>query len=105
MPENQENEYQTLFTEINRVLSDHTHTAIADRITLRDAVCVFVEAERARGTRLRSVIRTVKDILRNAEEKAARVTTGTEQRAAELAKQLVDWCMEFHRAAPTIGIA
>ena len=104
MSTNHEDEYQTLFAEIDRVLSDRTHTAIADRATLRDAVCVFVLAERTRGTTLRSLIRTVKEILRKAEEKVSHAKRGSEQRAAQLAKQLVDWCMEFHRSIP-VGTA
>jgi len=92
-------EYRTLSTEISRVLSDKTHTATIDRITLRDAVCGYVAVERATGTTLDTVIQRVKDILRKAEEEVANATDATERRDDGLAQQLVDWCTEFHRTA------
>lgn len=90
--------YQSLSAEIRKVLSDRTHAAISGRITLRDAVCAYVIAERARGKMLTSILRTVKEMLRRAEEAAATATDATVHRDNELAKQLVDWCTEFHRA-------
>jgi hypothetical protein len=92
-------EYRTLSTEIGKALSDKTHTATIDRITLRDAVCGYVAAERATGTTLDTVIQRVKDILRKAEEEVANATDATERRDDGLAQQLVDWCTEFHRTA------
>jgi hypothetical protein len=92
-------EYRTLSTEIGNALSDRTNAATSDRITLRDAVCAYVAAERATGTTLDSVIQRVKDILRKAEEEAASATDATERRDDGLAQQLVDWCTEFHRTA------
>jgi hypothetical protein len=92
-------EYRTLSTEIDKVLSDKTLTATIDRITLRDAVCGYVAAERATGTTLDTVIQRVKDILRKAEEEAASATDATERRDDGLAQQLVVWCMEFHHTA------
>ena len=91
--------YQSLSAEISKVLSDRTEAAISDRITLRDSVCAYVEAERARGKTLRSILRTVKEMLRRAEEAAATATNATVHRDNELAQQLVDWCTEFHSAA------
>jgi hypothetical protein len=90
-------EHRTLSTEINKVLSDRTHAAISDRITLRDAVCAYVTAEQARGTTLNSLLQTLKEMLRKAEEAAASATNATVRRDNELAQQLVDWCTEFHR--------
>ncbi len=92
-------EYRTLSTEIGKALSDRTNAATSDRITLRDAVCAYVAAERATGTTLDSVIQRVKDILRKAEEEAASATDATERRDDGLAQQLVDWCTEFHGTA------
>jgi ElaB/YqjD/DUF883 family membrane-anchored ribosome-binding protein len=89
-------EYRTLSTEISKVLSDRTNAATSDRISLRDAVCAYVAAERATGTTLHSVIQRVKEILKKAEEEAASATDATERRDDGLAHQLVVWCMEFH---------
>ncbi len=84
-----EDEKQVLLSEIATVLSDKTEAAIADRITLRDAVCHYVEAEHSRGTPLATIIATVKGILREAEPDDANVPE-------ELAEQLVEWCRQFH---------
>ena len=99
MTDKTEEEYRTLSTEINNVLSDKTHAAIRDRIILRDAVCAYVTAERARGTTLKSLLQTLKEMLRKAEESAASATDARVRRDNELAQQLVDWCTEFHRTA------
>lgn len=93
--------YQSLSTEITKVLADRTDAAIRDRITLRDAVCAYVTAERARGKTLKSILRTVKEMLRRAEEAAATATDATVERDNELAQQLIDWCTEFHHAPTT----
>jgi hypothetical protein len=92
--------HHTLFVELNNVLSEKTQTALDDRVKLRDAVCAYVAAEQARGTTLATVIRTVKEILRQAEETATTVAVETERRAKELAHQLTAWCVEFHRTSP-----
>lgn len=84
--------YRKLLAELSNVLSARTHTAARDSIALRDAVCAYVANEHLRGTPLQSVIATVKEILRKAEDGATRATD-------ELAQQLIDWCMEFHPAA------
>jgi hypothetical protein len=99
MTKKSQDERQALTAEVHAVLSDKTQKAISDRETLRDAVCVFVTAERVRGTTLKSLIQTVEEILRKAERAAESVTDATEARASALAKQLVDWCMEFQRTA------
>lgn len=87
--------YRKLLAELSNVLSDRTHTASNDSIALRDAVCAYVANEHLRGTPLHGVIATVKEILRNAENGAARATD-------ELAQQLIDWCTEFHPGASGI---
>ena len=84
--------YRKLLAELSNVLSVRTHTAASDSIALRDAVCAYVANEHLRGTPLNGVIATVKDILRKAEDGAARASD-------ELAQQLIDWCMEFHPGA------
>ena len=91
--------YQALSTEIRNALSDRTNMAISDRTALRDAVCAYVAAERLIGTTLKSVIESVKEILREAEKAAVTATDATEHRDDRLARQLVDWCTEFHGTA------
>ena len=86
------NEYRALLSELHVVLTEKTDIATSDRIVLRDAVCAYVAAERSRGVTLKRVVQTVKEILTKAEE-------GTAKANEELAKQLVEWCTEFHRAA------
>jgi hypothetical protein len=87
--EKSENEKMVLLGELNTVLSERTEAAVADRITLRDSVCRYVEAEQTRGTPLSTIILTVKDILREAEPDVANVPD-------ELAEQLIEWCRQFH---------
>jgi len=89
-------EYDALLEQLTSVIAEKTDAAIAARIELRDAVCAFVAVEQARGMPLSLVITTVKEIL-------ARVQTGVGKASDELAKQLIDWCIEFHqsRLAPT----
>ena len=84
-------ERDSLLAELTGALAAKTEEAIASRIALRDAVCAYVAAEQERGMPLATVIQKVKDILSAAEQ---RVTKATD----ELAMQLVDWCIEFHRA-------
>lgn len=84
-----EKEYDVLLGELNTVLSVRTEAAVADRITLRDAVCRYVDAKQSRGTSLATIIATVKGILRQVEPDAENVPD-------ELAEQLVEWCRQFH---------
>lgn len=93
------NEYVRLAGEIDSVLSDKTNPAIKAPISLRDAVCAFVEAERERGTTRQSVIQSVKGILKDAEHLASPTHAKADRSDSQLSKQLVDWCIEFHRLA------
>ena len=95
-------EQRKLATELDRVLSDRTQAAITDRTTLRDAVCVFVDAERLRGTPLTALIETVNEILRKAEVGAALKSDGETDRDDELGRQLVNWCLEFHHRTGSV---
>ena len=88
-------EHRALLTQLGTALSEKTKTAIASRIALRDAVCAYVAAETASGVSLETLIQSVKKILRRAEKGAASASD-------ELAQQLVDWCVEFHRAAGAV---
>ncbi len=68
--------------------STNTSNKLA-RLNLRDTVCAFVNVEQARGLPLSAVIVSVKDIL-------AKAQNGVRRASDELAKQLIDWCVEFH---------
>ena len=83
-------QHDRLLAELTAALSERTEAAIAARVNLRDAVCAYVALEHERGVPLQKVIQTVKGLLRKAEEDTANSTD-------ELAVQLVDWCVEFHR--------
>jgi hypothetical protein len=89
------NEHRALLTQLSSVLSERTKAAINSRIVLRDAVCAYVAAENANGMPLATVIQTVKEILRNAEQ-------GASTASDELAQQLIDWCIEFHRTTSAL---
>lgn len=75
----------------SNALSAGTHAAISDRIALRDAVCAYLAAERARGSTAESVVQTVKDILSEADGERADAND-------ELAEQLVDSCLGYYRS-------
>ena len=83
-------EQDALLAALTNVLTEKTEEAITARISLRDAVCAYVALEHGRGTPLASVIQTVKGILTAAEAEGAKASE-------ELAIQLIDWCVEFHR--------
>jgi|SRR5688500_17235381 len=91
-------EYEALRENLTRVLSERTEAATADRLRLRDAVCAYAEVEHLRGTALADVIQAVKDILASAEQAGVKPSQ-------ELARELVDWCVEFHRNARRIPLA
>jgi hypothetical protein len=95
-------EHRKLATELDRVLSFRTQEAITDRTTLRDAVCAYVDAERLRGILLADLIETVNEILRKAEVGAALKSDGEADRDDELGRQLVTWCLEFHRRTDAV---
>ena len=85
-------EHRALLAELSAALAEKTRIATASRIALRDAVCSYVAAQTANGISLETMVKSVKGILRKAEKGAANASD-------ELAQQLVDWCVEFHRAA------
>jgi len=89
MQDKTNSEYQVLLTEMHEVVSSKAESAIAARIELRDAVCRYVDAEQTRGTMLAVIIRSVEEILAKAED-------GTEHASKDLARQLIEWCRQFH---------
>ena len=78
-----------LLTELSNALSARTHEAANASQELRDAVCEYVAAEQARGTALKEVLATVKQLLAKAE-----ILSGYS--SDTMASQLMDWCLEFH---------
>lgn len=88
MPDNNSSELETALAQLNRVISARTDAASSDRIALRDAVYAYFVAERARGTPLIDLTRTLRQLLRTTGDGGPRVADG-------LALQLVDWCTNF----------
>ena len=83
------NTYRVLLDEAERLLTDATNTAIYDRVELRDAVCAYLAGEQGRGTSIDSIRNSIEAILIRAE-----VRVGKLNGHKELAKDLVDWCLE-----------
>jgi len=102
MTDRSQPEQRKLAGELGRVLSDRTQQALADRTTLRDAVCAYIDAERSKGTLLADLIEKVNEILRKAEVGGALKTDGEEDSDDELGRQLVTWCLEFHRRTDSV---
>lgn len=85
-------EYRSLQAEAERRLSGRTNAAANDRIKLRDAVCAFFAAERARGISIAAVQTTVEGILKRAENGGR---DGTDDHR-ELARRLIEWCVNLN---------
>lgn len=83
-------EHDALLEALSDALTDKTEEAVTARISLREAVCAYVAIEHMRGTPLAAVIETVKGILAAAETEGRRASD-------QLAVQLINWCIEFHR--------
>lgn len=81
----------TSLADVHRALAIETSAAIHDRITLRDAVCAYLSAERAKGTPVHHITQTLRAVLGKSDE----VDGGPD----DLAHHLVDWCMKL-RASP-----
>jgi hypothetical protein len=92
MSDNTEKEHRALLAELSAALAEKTRLATASRIALRDAVCSYVFAQTANGISLETLVKSVRDILGKAEKEM-------ENASDDLAQQLVDWCVEFHRSA------
>ena len=84
-----------LLNELSHALTARTHEAEKASHELRDAVCEYVAAEQARGTALKQVLATVKQLLAKAE--------GISGYSSDtMASQLMDWCLEFHSRRPYV---
>jgi hypothetical protein len=96
-------ERAALLFEVRRILVAKTEVATNDRIRLRDAVCEFVFAEQRKGTSLSRMTQVIREILKRAEEDAVASQPETTLVPTEdLARQLVQWCVQVHRAGGTI---
>jgi hypothetical protein len=107
MSDKSKKERAGLLFQLRKILVSKAEAAIADQTTLRDAVCQFVFSEQRRGASLASMIGTVRDILATAEKDASKASgvRGLPAASAELARKLVEWCIEFQRAGgPLIPI-
>ena len=80
-----------LLAEAEKLLSRRTNAATRDRIRLRDAVCAYFDAERARGVPAEVVEATVAQILLHAEGRAGNSGDGNRV----LAQQLIEWCLSL----------
>ncbi len=89
MTDQSNSEYWTLLTQLDSALATRSTTATTDLIRLRDAVCEYVTVERGRGATLAAILLTVEEILQT----AGKESTGE---SVALARQIVDWCIEFH---------
>ena len=72
---------------MHRAFAVEIDAALHDRVMLRDAVCAYFTAERARGTTVRDITETLKDVLKRAD--------GIEGGTEELAHRLIDWCLRL----------
>lgn len=88
-------EYHTLVAEAEALLSSSTNAAIRDRISLRDAICAYLAVERAGGSSIEMVLKTVEEILKRAEDTVA--AAGGMDGHQQLAQKLIDWCIELDR--------
>lgn len=96
VPEMPENAQEKMLAELCGVIVERREAAAVERTGLRDAVCEYARAERARGTSAAHVLETVTGIVRNAEI--------VDEHAAEgLARTMVNWCGEFRGNRPVSG--
>ena len=83
------NTYRVLLDEAEKLLTHATDTAVEDRIALREAVCAFLIAERANGSSVETVLESVEAILMRAELRVGKLNGHS-----ELARRLVEWCIQ-----------
>lgn len=86
---------QKLLADLERLFSA-ANTAATDRIALRDAICLYFNAERANGTAIEKIVESVEDMLDRAEARAAGRPAGRDGQR-ELAQEFIDWCIKLDR--------
>ena len=91
-----EKDYRTLLAEAQKALANGTNEAIADRIALRDAVCDYFTAQRAKGATIGSILATVEDLLTEATARSGD-RNGIPDGHHELARLIIDWCIQLDR--------
>ena len=84
--------HEKSMADLDRILTDKMAVATEDRIALRDAVCEYVSAQRARGTSLKHMSQALMAVIRRA--------AGTLAATDELVRQLIGWCMRLQRVVP-----
>ena len=82
-----------VLAEAEIFLGELTDAATRDRIELRHAVCDYFLAQRAMGVRFEMIVDAVEGILKQAEIRA-----DVKNDSAELARRLIDWCVEANPA-------
>lgn len=80
--------YRVLLAEAEKLLAHSTNKAIANHIELRDAVCIYYEAERNKGVPLSAIVDSVEGILIQADGRL-----GDADRHKQFARELIDWCL------------
>jgi len=85
----EKNSYRVLLDEAEKLLTDATNTATHDRVELRDAVCAYLVAEQTKGSSIDSIRTSIEAILIRAE-----VRVGKLDGHKELARDLLQWCLE-----------
>lgn len=83
------NQYRALLNEAEKLLTDATDTAIRDRVELRDAVCAYLVSEQGKGSPIKSIRDSVEAILMRAQMRIGKLDGHK-----ELARDLVDWCLQ-----------
>lgn len=86
---------QRPLAEMEKVLSERATTAMEDRVKLRDAVCAYHAAEKARGTSLSTITARLTAALNKSEE-------GTLEATAKLVGDLLDWCTRYYLIRPVL---
>ena len=88
--------------KLARLFAEALGGAVDSLRDLRESVCTFVEAERARGASLDELIARVSTMLGKARgDGPARASLTPEEAAAEreLAREMVQWCIDSYAPA------
>ena len=93
----EKNSYRVLLDEAEKLLTDSTNTATRDRVELRDAVCAYLIAEQTKGSSIDSIRTSIEAILIRAEARVGKLDGHK-----ELARDLLDWCLNRNESG-TLG--
>ncbi len=101
MAQNEKPDASILDEKLASLFSEAVGGAVESLRVLRESVCMYVEAERARGTSLDVVIAKVSTML----ERVRHQTAGSEivpqptEAERDLAREIVSWCIETYLPA------